>query len=69
MEHPLLPWLFRHAGFLLNRFAVKSSGRAPYEKVFGRRYSGELALLGESVWARQPKLPAKMEARWLEGYW
>ena len=30
-EHPSLPWLVRHAGFIRSRFHIDESGRSPYE--------------------------------------
>ncbi len=32
-KSPILPWVVRHGVFLLNRYAVKTVGRTPYEEL------------------------------------
>ena len=72
-DHHIMPWLGRHAGWLLTRFAVhQSSGRTSYELLRGRPYRGEICEIGESVWARRPGEPprtGKIEGRWYSGVW
>jgi len=72
-DHHIMPWLGRHAGWLLTRFTVhQSSGRTSYELLRGRPYRGEICEIGESVWARRPGEPprtGKIEGRWYSGVW
>ena len=49
IDSAIIPWLIRHASWLMNRFSVKTDGRTPYERTKGRPYNGELAGFGESV--------------------
>ena len=48
-----MPWLVRHAAWLLTRFNVRASGHTAYETLRGRAYRSELVELWEQVYARQ----------------
>ncbi|CAK0814821.1 unnamed protein product, partial [Prorocentrum cordatum] len=68
-DHGLLPWLIRHAGWQLNRFAVHGNGKTTYEVLKGRPYRGELVNFAESVWARDPTPTSKLQPRWHAAVW
>ena len=70
ITHPLFSWLVKHAQWLLNRYAQKSDGLTPFEKRWGKPYSGSLCRFAEVVHFRKvgkfPKaVPACEEGLWL----
>ena len=54
-ESPLLPWLVRHSGWILSRYAVRADGRTGYSRLKGREYTSGIAKLGEAIWHKLPK--------------
>ena len=48
-ESPLLPWLVRHCGWILSRYAVRADGRTGYSRLKGREYTVGTAIFGELV--------------------
>eukprot|EP00971_Amphidinium_carterae_P303397 6028633-Amphidinium_carterae.1 len=44
---PLLPWLVRHASWLINRYAVRADGSTGYKRWKQREYHGRIAIFGE----------------------
>ena len=48
-ESPLLPWLVRHCGWILSRYAVRADGRTGYSRLKGREYTAGTAIFGEVV--------------------
>eukprot|EP00974_Lingulodinium_polyedra_P005946 563189-Lingulodinium_polyedra.AAC.1 len=70
ISHPVMPWLVRHAAWVVTRFLVKASGRTPYELVKQRKYNGQIVCFGETVWARRPgDREAKLDDMWSEKTW
>ena len=68
---PILPWVVRHGVFLLNRYAVRTVGRTPYEELHMTRYCSPLLQVGESTLARRitgdkGKLASKWEGGWAD---
>ena len=60
----------RHGVFLLNPFAVKASGRTPYEELHMTRYNSPLLQFGESVLARRiMDEKGKLASKWEVGIW
>ncbi len=49
LEHPVITWLVRHCGCLLNRFGIGHDGKTPYEGAKGTSYKGEVCELFEFV--------------------
>eukprot|EP00959_Pyramimonas_sp_CCMP1952_P046380 968552-Pyramimonas_sp.AAC.1 len=50
-----MPWVVRHAGWLLARIAAgQAAGKMAYRVNRGKPRRGEMATLGEVVWARVP---------------
>jgi len=69
-DAPVMAWLIRHAGWLITRFSMGTSGRTPYEQLRGRGYRGELVEIGERVYAKKPgDQPNKLDSRWEAGIW
>ena len=56
VHDPLCTWLIKHAQWLLNRYLVKSDGRAPYEKRWGRQFTSAICSFGETCAFRKPGL-------------
>ena len=65
-ESPLLPWLVRHCGWILRRYAVRADGRTGYSRLKGREYTAGIAIFGEAIWYKLPKVAdlAKLDDRW-----
>ena len=52
---PILPWMIRHAAWILTRYNVRRDTRmTPYEKIRGQKHRQEILPLGEQVLARRP---------------
>ena len=70
-ESTLLDWLVRHAGWLINHYAVRSDGKTAYERLKGRPYGGKIAMFGECVWYRPPEQATANELteRWRTALW
>ena len=67
-EHPVVSWAFRHACWLLNRFAVSSSTkRTPQEVLYGYPYTGKLVPFGTVVMAKRLKVKRKGDRIWNAG--
>ena len=69
--HPIMAWLVRHVGWLVMRYAVRqATGRTAHQILRGKHYRGEIATLGEEVWARLPgERRLKADAQWRRGIW
>ena len=66
----LLPWLIRHAAWLIARFHTRSKDQmTPYRLVTGSDYSHPLATLGEVVLVKLPTTKSKAQRRWVKGLW
>ena len=50
----LLPWVARHAGWLLTRCKIKGNGCTPYQDAYGTKYSGEMLNIAETALFRFP---------------
>ena len=70
-ESPLLPWLVRHCGWILSRYAVRSDGRAGYSRLKGSEYTGGKSIFGEAIWHKLPKNAnlTKLDDRWRTAIW
>eukprot|EP00439_Symbiodinium_sp_Y106_P081421 s148_g20.t1 len=67
-EHAVVSWAFRHACWLLNRFAVSSATkRTPQEVINGYPYSGKLVPFGTVVMAKRLKIKRKGDRIWNTG--
>ena len=62
---PIVPWVVRHASWLVYRHRVKLDGHSPYRAIKGRPHGGEAVELGEQVHWKVPRLTLqKFEDRW-----
>lgn len=65
-----LPWLVRHAAWILFHYDKNKSGRTTYQEIRGKPYQGSIVEFGESVWFKSPgQAQDKLESRWLSGTW
>ena len=70
-ESPLLPWLFRHCGWILSRYALRADGRTGYSRLKRREYTSGIAACGEAIWYKLPKTAdlTKLDDRWRTAIW
>ena len=70
-ESSLLPWLVRHCGWILSRYAVRADGRTGYTRLKGREYTSGIAIFGEAIWYKMPKTAdlTKLDDRWRTAIW
>jgi hypothetical protein len=69
-DSPMLPWIVRHAAWLLGKYSTNESGQTAHRILRGKNYDGVIVEFGEVVWWKRPQLQqAKLEARWLSGLW
>ena len=67
---PIVPWVVRHASWLLNQVRVKLNDNSPYRAIKGRPYGREAVELGEQVYWKVPGLTQqKFEDCWRPGAW
>ncbi|CAE7314347.1 RE1 [Symbiodinium microadriaticum] len=64
---PVHAWAFRHAGWLLTRYA-RTESHSAFELITGRPYLGKLVNFGEAVYARV-KSSVKGRPRWVKIMW
>ena len=65
-SHPTLAWAVRHA-WLLTRCQVKSSGKTAHCALYGREYSFEIGLFGETLFNKFCGTQGELLPRWEEG--
>ena len=66
---PVFTWLVKHAQFLLNNFATRSDGLAPFERRWSKRYTLALCKFGEIVLCRLRGKQPKADPSWVPGLW
>ena len=64
MDDRLIPWLVRHAEWLITHFQIKAEVETPYERLRHRAYRGEFVEFAETV---HHKDPPRTLARWTTG--
>ncbi len=72
LEHPLVPWLVRHAAHIITRCRVREDGRTAYQLMKGRRCNAKLVPFAETVLFKIPKTQHRVgdfEDRWERGVW
>ena len=72
LDSPIVPWLVRHAGYLITRCKVRSDGKTAMQKMNGRRTNTPLLPCGESVLFKLPKvqdMPGDFRDRFDQGVW
>ena len=70
-ESPLLPWLDRHCGWILCRYDARADGRTGHSRLKGREYTAGIAISGEAIWYKLPKVAdlTKFDDRWRTAIW
>ena len=53
-NHPLMPWMIRHAVWLINRYLIHSDGLTSYQRRWERDYKHAICEFGETVLYRVP---------------
>ena len=72
LDHPLVPWMVRHAGHTITRCRIRENGRTAYQIMKGRRSTAKLVPFAEAVLFKTPKtkqMPGDFEDRWETGVW
>ena len=59
VDSPEILWLVRHAGHLITKCWVRSSGKTAYEMIKGRTSNAKLVAFGEAVLFRVPNTKTK----------
>ena len=70
-KHPIMPWMVKHAAYLLNRYAVHAGGNASYYRRWNKEHMTPICEFGETVLHMLPtaKHRPKMEARFFQAIW
>ena len=70
-QSSILPWMVRHAAWVLNRFQPRSrnQGKTAYEAIHGRPYASSVCSFAEPVLGRLPEasVQSKLPVRWSDG--
>ena len=72
LDNPVVPWMVRHAAYLITRCRIRPNGRTSFQVMKGRRSNTKMAEFGEIVHFKIPKtnfMPGKFEDLWDEGVW
>ena len=57
-RHRRVPWLVRHAGWLLDKYHVKGDKKTAFEDCFGKPYQGEVMKFAEAALFRVAVFPS-----------
>ena len=62
----LLPWLVKHCGWTLCRYAVRADGKTGYSRLKRREYTAGIAIFGKTIWYKLPKVAdlTKLDDHW-----
>ena len=72
LDMAIIPWLVRHAAYIITRCRVRSHGRTSLQLITGRNSLTELVAFGETVVFNIPKtkdVVGSSEERWETGVW
>ena len=71
VQHPILPWIARHAAWLLNRYAIHNDGQTSYQRRWQKDHKAPLCEMAETIQYMIPTTRAqpKMEPRFFKGIW
>ncbi|CAJ1383334.1 unnamed protein product, partial [Effrenium voratum] len=68
--HNVMPWLVKHAAWLISRYHVRGQDRCtPFKLVNGHDYAKPICHFGEVVMAKVPLAESKLARKWLKGIW
>ena len=70
-QHPIIPWLVRHAVYLLNRYATHADGNTSFYRRWNKEHRTPLCEFGETVLYQLPHVKdlPKLENRFLPAIW
>ena len=69
-SHNAMPWLVRHASWLIARYHVRQRDKlTPYKMALGSDYNRPVCIFGEQVLAKVPLAESKLSRKWLKGIW
>ena len=71
VQHPILPWIVRHAAWLLNRYAIHNDGQTSCQRRWQKDRKAPLCEMAETIQymiSTTRTLP-KMEPRFFKGIW
>ncbi len=72
LDHPVVPWMVRHAAHTITQSRVRENGRTAYQLMKGRRSNAKLVPFAETVLFKVPHTQHKVgdfENRWEQGVW
>ena len=70
VTHQCLPWIVRHASWLLNRFQTRQNGATAFENLKRVSYKKQLLQFGERChWLEAERITHKYDPRWGIGVW
>ena len=71
VQHPILPWIVRHAAWLLNRYAIHNDGQTSYQRRWQKDHKAPLCEMAETIQYMIPttRTQPKMEPRFFKGIW
>ena len=68
--HNVMPWLIRHASWLIARYHVRTRDKlTPYRITQGVDYTKLICQYGEVVMGKVPVVESKLSRKWLKGIW
>ena len=70
LDHPIVPWLIKHAAANITRFKVRASGKTAFQLMKGFKGVMPVGIFGEAIYCRIPKATeavGKYEDRWIDG--
>ena len=70
-QQPIMPWMVRHAAYLLNRYHVHSDGNTSFYRRWNKERKAPLCIFGETIQYMAPTAKAlpKLEQRFFKGIW
>ena len=70
-KHPIMPWLIKHAAYLLDRYVVHAGGNTSYYRRWNKEHKTPTCEFGETVlyMLLTAKHRPKMEARFFQAIW
>ena len=68
--HNVMPWLIRHASWLIARYHVRTKDKlTPYRITLGVDYNKLICQYGEVVMGKVPVAESKLSRKWFKGIW
>ena len=72
LESPIVPWLVRHAAYIISRNEINDDGKTALQRMKGRKTTGMMTNFGETVLFKLPRTNVTIgdfEDRFSEGVW